>query len=260
MLERLVRRFRSPPPPAHRLPAPWRVYAVGDIHGRADLLGRLYRLIRDDARRHPQARPLVVCLGDYLDRGPYVKETLDLLGAGAPRGLAQRCLLGNHEALFLRFLDDPGLLEPWLGLGGQATLLSYGVRPPPGDGFSARRAEEVRDALLAVLPPAHLTFLRRLEPYLRLGDYLFVHAGIRPQVALEDQTEEDLLWLRRGGQDPGPSPAGYRIVHGHTICRQPRPTRDRIGVDTGAYATGVLTCAVLQEGRVKFLSTGREGP
>ena len=252
MLEHIFRYFRKTTRNGYQLPPGRRVYAVGDIHGRVDLLGRLQRLIYRDASEHGGVCHQVVYLGDYLDRGPYVKETVEALIV-ASNSLEHCCLMGNHEQLFLKFLEDPALLEPWLGLGGQSTLMSYGVRAP-GSGFSVQRAVQVRDALQAAVPSRHLEFLNNLKPFLKLGDYLFVHAGIRPDVPLEAQTSEDLFWTRSGG-GAGGNGHGYRIVHGHTIREQPRVSENSIGVDTGAYATGILTCAVLQDGQVEFLST-----
>lgn len=244
----------------HRLPEGQRVYAVGDVHGRADLLRRLHKAIVRDAGRSPDRDNTVVYLGDYLDRGHMVRETLEEAAGGLPDSFDSIFLRGNHEQMFLDFLDDPALLETWLGLGGQATLLNYGVRPP-AQGFCTGRAEEVRDNILQAMPDEHLRFLGLLRPVERIGDYVFVHAGIRPGVALDRQSEGDLFWIRdeflASQRDHG-----LRVVHGHTIQDRPTARANRISVDTGAYATGVLSCAVLEDDQVRFLSTtdhGRRG-
>jgi serine/threonine protein phosphatase 1 len=230
-----------------------RVYAIGDIHGRADLLKRLQRKILQDVKEAPALENTVVYLGDYLDRGPFVFDTLDHVISGLDCGFEIIYLRGNHEQLFLDFLDNPSMLPVWLGLGGLATLMSYGVYPGHFD-IAPQRAAELRDALVANMPDQHLHFLRSLHLYLHLGDYLFVHAGLRPGVPLVRQTLDDLLWIReefiaeRHGFD-------FKVVHGHTIDKQPQQQHHRLGIDTGAYATGILTCAVFEEDQVRFLDT-----
>jgi serine/threonine protein phosphatase 1 len=253
MVRSFIEKFKKPVPKTHSLPDGWRVYAIGDIHGRVDLVKVLHRAIIQDARKAWEKNKLVVYLGDYLDRGPYVKETIEALNSGPLSGFEVRYLMGNHERLFLDFLENAALLEMWLGLGGRSTLMSYGVQAP-GSGFSPQRAETVRVELLEAVPQDHLEFLKNLKPYFKMGDYLFVHAGIRPKVPLKRQTCEDLFWSRNDVTTPEKD-CGFRIIHGHTICERVQTRRNRIGIDTGAYATGILTCAVLEDGRVDFLST-----
>jgi len=250
--------FGQGPKCGHRLPAGLRVYAVGDIHGRADLLAVLQRMITRDAADSPAESHLVVYLGDYLDRGAAVRDTVDALRHGLAASMPTVHLRGNHEQLFSDFLTDPTSLARWLSLGGTATLLSYGVRPPLVSEYCPEAAQEVRHALLEALPASHLRFLTAgLRPMLQLGDYVFVHAGLRPGVALARQREEDLLWIRDEFLVAGCGP--LRVVHGHTIYPAPAEHPHRIGVDTGAYATGVLSCAVLEDDRVRFLATGNPG-
>jgi len=239
------------------LPEGMRIYAVGDIHGRADLLERLHRDILRDAQTAPSGDNLVIYLGDYLDRGPYVRQTLDTLIAGLPPGFRTEFLMGNHEQLFLDFKQDPYLLELWISLGGHSTLRSYQVQVP-GSGFSLEKAHEIRNDLLEAMPREHLEFLENLRPYLQLGDYLFVHAGIRPGLPLERQRTEDLLWIRDDFTDPEDEHE-FKVIHGHTIYDQIREYPSRIGMDTGAYATGILSCAVLEGPKVSFLSTNAQG-
>ena len=248
---------RREPVREYRLPPGLRVYAVGDVHGRADLLRQLHATLVRDAADIPEAPVAAIYLGDYLDRGPQVRETLDELAHGLPDRFRTAYLRGNHEYLFLEFLKNPIVLEGWLAIGAAATLLSYGVQPP-GSGFSAEQAATVRDDMIVAMPEEHLRFLRLLKPSLRIGDYLFAHAGVRPGVDPELQKEADLLWVRREFMD-SKQDHGVRVVHGHTILDHPEVRPNRISLDTGAYATGVLTCAVLEEDRVRFLDTGGEG-
>jgi serine/threonine protein phosphatase 1 len=254
MFQPLLDRLRGKrPAPKQGIPKGRTVYAVGDIHGRADLLLRLYALILEDAGKTGPSEKTIIYLGDYLDRGPYVRETLDLLTSDPLRGFDSHYLLGNHERLFLSFLEDPRTLQLWMDLGGQSTLLSYGVQPP-GSGFPPQRAEQIRREIITAMPRKHHRFLHQLELYLQLGDYLFVHAGIRPGISLEKQNAEDLLWIR---DEFLASKAEHplRVVHGHTIREEIQNRPNRIGIDTGAYATGNLTCAVFENFQVRFLST-----
>ena len=243
MFSRLFgRSSRSPAPPSTggRL-----VYAVGDVHGRLDALTPLVADIRADAARHRgKGPPLLVMLGDYVDRGPESAGVIELiLKLSADPALEVCALMGNHEAALLAFLDDPAGAAAWLDHGGGSTLASYGVQPPArvGDqGWS-----EARDALIAALPAAHLNFLRGLKLMTVAGDYAFVHAGVRPGVPLDRQADQDLLWIRQPFLD-APGPFEKVIVHGHTPAEEPQILPHRLGVDTGAYATGVLTAARLQ--------------
>jgi len=236
-----------------RVPEGRRVYAIGDIHGRADLLIRLQRMIVEDAQEADALDNTVIYLGDYLDRGPFVGETLDHVISGLDGGFEITWLRGNHEQLFLDFLDNPSMLPVWLDLGGLSTLMSYGVYPGHS-AISPQRAIVLRDTLVANMPDEHIHFLRSLSLCLHLGDYLFVHAGIRPGVPLERQTHDDLLWIREEfiAEHHG---FDLKVVHGHTIEKRQEQHLHRLGIDTGAYATGILTCAVLEEDRVRFLDT-----
>lgn len=239
----------------HYVPMGYRVYAVGDIHGRAELLKKLHNIIVADAgKRKDGKKNLVVYLGDYLDRGPYVKEALYEVISGLPKDdFHIEHLRGNHEQLFLDFLKEPSALALWLNLGGQSTLMNYRVKVP-ASGFSVERAEETRKEILEIMPYNHLEFINKSKIFFRFGDYLFVHAGIRPGISLEKQSFEDLLWIR---DDFLASHADHdlKIIHGHTICARVQEHPNRIGIDTGAYATGVLTCVVLEDNRIRYLST-----
>jgi len=226
------------------VPTGTRLYAIGDIHGRADLLRRIHRLIDEDTGRTPVTRTVVIYLGDYIDRGMESREVIDLMLDGPPSGFERIHLKGNHDECLARFLVDPEIGELWLSHGGDNTLRSYGVIPPRSllSSVEIRRAQqELRQAL----PPRHVAFFRGLKPAHVEGDYFFVHAGIRPGVSLAYQTEEDMLWIGKEFLNSDLD-HGKVIVHGHSIAATPDVRRNRIGVDTGAYATGKLTCLVLQ--------------
>lgn len=242
MFSRLFRKSAPQRPPSTdgRL-----VYAVGDIHGRHDLLEPLIKLIaRDTEAQAPAQQPILVFLGDYVDRGPGSREVVEAILAlrDAP-AFEIRALKGNHEEALLRFLEEPGFGSTWAEHGGNATLASYGVQPPATrtDPEAWARAREEFDA---VLPDAHRAFYQELGLISHVGDYAFVHAGVRPGVALEHQAERDLLWIR-GEFLQATGPFGKVIVHGHTPMEEPQITPHRLGLDTGAYATGVLTAARL---------------
>jgi serine/threonine protein phosphatase 1 len=236
---RLLRRKNAqdvPPSTGGRL-----VYAIGDVHGRLDVLEPLLCDIAADAlAARPEERPLLVFLGDYVDRGPASRQVVDLvLRLAADGAFEVAALKGNHEEALLQFLDDPGFATTWMEHGGGPTLASYGVQPSMSR-TDASAWERVRDAFAEALPAEHRRFYERLELMREVGDYAFVHAGVRPGVALEDQTERDLLWIRYEFlQDRGPF--GKVIVHGHTPAEEPQLLKHRLGLDTGAYATGVLS-------------------
>ena len=237
-----------------RVPEGELVYAVGDIHGRTDLLAELLRRIEVDAQASATAETrTLIFLGDYIDRGPDSRGVIETLVAGLPRGFEAHFLKGNHEALLLGFLDDAATLEAWLLNDGDTTMASYGVdidalyrdRAPPA---------EWRDAFAAALPDTHLRFFRDLALSVSRGGYVFVHAGIRPGVALADQMESDLVWIRRPFLDWN-EPFEKFVVHGHTPGHEPVTRANRICVDTGACFTGHLTALRLEGATRKFLQT-----
>ncbi|MFO1155161.1 MAG: metallophosphoesterase family protein [Rhodospirillales bacterium] len=235
-----------------RIPPGRRVYAVGDIHGRVDLLFQLQRLIVQDATTAGGLDLVLVYLGDYVDRGPSSNRVLDRLIEMPLAGLRTIHLQGNHEAMMLDFVaGNPSAV--WLMNGGIETLASYGVGLD--DGWPAATAlGELRTRLRLALPPSHLRFLTGLSLVHMEGDYVFVHAGLRPDRPLELQDAYDLLWIRepflgRGRDD------GLCVVHGHTIAPQPEVLAHRIGVDTGAFFSGRLTCVVLEGADIRFLQT-----
>ncbi|HUB95813.1 MAG TPA: metallophosphoesterase family protein [Stellaceae bacterium] len=234
-------------------PAGTVLYAIGDVHGRVDLLRALGGLIRADAEERTALRRVVVCLGDYVDRGADSRAVLDLLINEPWPGFERVHLRGNHEALMLRFLEDIDIGPTWLTYGGRQTLASYGIDAPTAydaeEGL-LRAQGELRDRL----PRAHVDFLRSLPVMHREGDYLFVHAGVKPGVPLDEQREEDLLWIRDEFLDCN-EPFGAIVIHGHTIAREPDIRRNRIGIDTGAFASGHLTALVAAGTDRTFLQT-----
>ncbi|ODS01380.1 hypothetical protein AUC68_00520 [Methyloceanibacter methanicus] len=228
------------------------VYAIGDIHGRTDLLSALLALIAQDAARSDHSKKTLVFLGDYVDRGPDSRGVIDMLSRGPLDGSKRIVLKGNHEQFLLDFLNDPGCLDSWCRNGGEPTLASYGVDIDRLERIGARRGW--REAFMAALPPTHLRFLESLELTCVVGDYVFVHAGLRPGVPLAAQVADDLLWIRHEFLE-AQEPFGKIVVHGHTPGDKPVVRTNRIGIDTGAVFTGCLTALRLANGTRDFLQT-----
>jgi serine/threonine protein phosphatase 1 len=223
-----------------------RVYAVGDVHGRADLLAEmLVRIVEDAASRRNGRQARLVFLGDYVDRGERSRNVLDLLVALPARlpGFAVTCLRGNHEAAMLDFLDHPERGAGWLRFGGVQTLASYGIAAP-GLGAGAAALERTRDALAAALGP-HAAWLAACPLLARSGGVVFAHAGIDPGRALDAQSEAAVLWGRSGFLHRGDP--GHLVVHGHYAAPAPVMTARRLCLDTGAYHSGRLTAARLDD-------------
>lgn len=238
--------------PRHSLPEGRRVYAVGDVHGRLDLLHDLARQITaDDAGRLP-ARTEIILLGDLVDRGPQSAEVVRFAMNAQPAFANLVTLKGNHESVMLQSLGgDLDMLARWLHVGGRETLESYGVSPAliEGDDMAA-----LADAAGSAVPLIERAWLASLPLSLRIGDYLFVHAGVRPGVPLDEQDEEDLLWIR-GEFLETRQDLGVTVVHGHTPAKRPEFRAHRIGIDTGAFASGRLTALGLQGRKRWLLST-----
>jgi serine/threonine protein phosphatase 1 len=250
-------RSRPAVPPGHR------VYAVGDIHGRADLFSRLIEAIEDDnGRRNAAAGPghggpvqtTVILLGDLIDRGPDSRGVLDLARHWGQHRTV-RILMGNHEEMLLKAIDSLDVLRHFLRFGGRETVLSFGVDEQT---YHEASFEQVQAMLLSRIPPPTIDFIRDFENSILIGDYLFVHAGIRPGVPLDTQSIQDLRWIR----EPFLSSTqghGAVIVHGHTITQEAEVRANRLGIDTGAYQSGKLTALGL-EGQERWLieATGDE--
>jgi serine/threonine protein phosphatase 1 len=255
MISHLFRRRRpySGPTAPPEAPAGSRVYAIGDIHGCLGLLKTLHERIAADAERHAGCRRVIVYLGDYVDRGLDSRGVIDLLLSEPLPGFERIHLKGNHEDTVLRFLEDEQVGPGWLAYGGAPTLYSYGIQPPDS-ATDADGLARAREELAQKLPPDHLAFLRELVLTHEEGGYLFVHAGLRPAVALESQDPEDLMWIRdeflRSDED-----FGRVVVHGHSITDEPEVRVNRIGIDTGAFASGRLTCLVLDGPTRSIIST-----
>lgn len=231
---------------------PGTVYAIGDIHGRRDLLLELLAKIHSD---DPGCKADLIFLGDYIDRGPESAGVVDVLLTDTRIGQRRPVFLkGNHEATLLAFLDDAGHGTAWQRFGGTETLLSYGVRPPRGVSDDREAWEESRRQLSRVLPRAHIDFFRDLALFEERGSYFFVHAGVDPARPAHIQSEAEYLWIRDDFlQDD--RKLSHVIVHGHTPEPRPVANRRRVGTDTGAYASGVLTAARIDSAGVRFIST-----
>ena len=228
------------------------VYAIGDIHGRADLLALLLAEIESDSARSKDAkRRTLVFLGDYIDRGHDSRRVVDMVLDDLPAGFDAHFLKGNHEAIMLDFLDDPSYLGHWLANGADATFRSYGLDVAELVGRGA--APEVwRRAFLASLPETHRDFFEALELAVSFGDYFFVHAGVRPGVPLEAQDPNDMIWIR-GPFLQSEDDFGKIVVHGHTPGRDPVIRANRIGIDTGAVFTDRLTALRLENGSWRLM-------
>lgn len=249
-----LRIFDRPAPRASRFIEGRVGYAVGDVHGRADLLALLLAELeaRAAADQRPDGPPIVIFLGDYVDRGPHSDKVIDMLLSGRPAGFERHFLRGNHEQIMQAFMDDPVSTRAWTVQGGAETLIAYGVRSP-GPMASEEDWRAAADALRAAVPQAHIDFLNSLERYIALGDYAFVHAGVDAHRPLEEQLDEDLYWAR-DRFIASRRPFSHRVVHGHTPVEKPYMDQRRIAVDTGAYASGELTAARFEGEDVSFVS------
>jgi serine/threonine protein phosphatase 1 len=229
---------RGGKPAPRSTPADTVVYAIGDIHGRLDKLLALEGMIEIDAGTRPAKRRVLVYLGDYVDRGPDSQGVVEHLALSRPAGFEVVHLIGNHERLMLDFLNDAEQAAPWFANGGLPTLASYGL--PAGDRKELSQAEILRlqDGLRSLLPARHRTFLKNLRSMHREGDFVFVHAGIRPGIALEEQKDDDLVWIRQPFLS-STADHGYVVVHGHTITEDPE----------------FLTALAIEGGKVAVLQT-----
>lgn len=235
------------------LPPGYRLYAVGDVHGRDDLLGDLLTQIEADSHERPKAKLVLVFLGDLIDRGPASRQVVERLRTYCPAGARRVHLAGNHEEVLLKILaGDASLIPDWLRFGGVECLASYGV-----DAARLRRLlpAQAIECVRSAIPRSHVEFLHGFEDTFRAGDYLFVHAGIRPGIPLAQQSRTDLRWIREPFLKDG-SDHGFTVVHGHTIREEVEERANRIGIDTGAYRSGVLTSLGL-EGRARWYLQAR---
>ncbi|MDQ8757212.1 metallophosphoesterase family protein [Sphingosinicella sp. LHD-64] len=237
---------------AYRVPDGRRVYAVGDIHGRLDLLDELLAKIEADNMARDPRDVLVVFLGDLVDRGPDSRGVVDRLIDYKRGPIATRFLMGNHEEVFLRAIGgDPKSLKFLLRIGGRATVMSYGVSEQE---YRELDFEALAAVLQARVPAEHVTFLSSFEESVEAGDYLFVHAGVRPGVDLAEQRPSDLRWIRDDFLQHRDD-FGKFVVHGHSITQEIDVRANRVGIDTGAYETGRLSAIGLEGAERWFLST-----
>jgi serine/threonine protein phosphatase 1 len=237
--------------PRRRLPSGLRIYVVGDVHGRADLLTRLFATIDTDLLTRPASHTLHIFLGDYIDRGPSSRQVIDML---LERSHFHELvfLKGNHECCLLQFLENPAEFSNWRQIGGLETLLSYGVAPLRNP--TREQQKDLAERFAAALPASHAQFYSRLKLSFSCGDFFFVHAGVRPGIPLDRQREEDMLWIRDDFL-LCEEEFGRMIVHGHTPVRSPESHSNRMNIDTGAYITGKLTCLIIENDELAILST-----
>lgn len=237
-------------PPA--VPPGIRIYAIGDIHGRHDLLDRMLLKIDAHAEADPCPRNVIVLVGDYIDRGPHSAQVLDRLVA-LSMGRDIVMLRGNHEAMMIDALSHPSRLASWISNGGRETLLSYGL-DSSGQLNSPTSAANLSDQIFLNVPDSHISLLKTLDWTFLCGDYLFVHAGVHPDRSLHTQRPRDLLWIREPFLS-WPADFGAVIVHGHSPVPRPEQHPNRINIDTGAYVTGRLTCLILKDTIQDFIQT-----
>lgn len=242
--------------PAPRGAKGYRAYVIGDVHGRLDLLERLLADINVDLAAQPSGKTLLVFLGDLIDRGPQSAQVIERLRSHRSPDLKTVFLLGNHEEVLLRILDgDAALITQWRCFGGAECLKSYGVDP---DEIAQLDDQAALEAVRTAIPKEHSDFIASFVDTCRFGDFLFVHAGIRPGVALDEQAQSDLRWIR----EPfllDDSDHGCVVVHGHTISEEVQERSNRIGIDTGAYRTDVLTALVIDGEKRRYLQTRDTG-
>jgi serine/threonine protein phosphatase 1 len=250
---RLFKTLFKPDRPDPATPPDSRAYAIGDVHGRLDLLLKLLARIEADRRARPCANDRIVFLGDLIDRGPESRGVLQLLLRYRQLLPDPVYLMGNHEEMLLRVLgSEPDSIFDWLSFGGYEFAESYGVSVAA---LATHDAATVADTIRAAMPPEDLAFVSEFEDMHRFGDYLFVHAGIRPGVALDAQKPSDLRWIREDFLESAAQHPAF-VIHGHTISETPDERPNRIGIDTGAYASGVLTAICLEGTERRYITTG----
>lgn len=254
-IRKLLGAGKRPVPARHAAPAGERIYAIGDIHGCLDLFEELIEAIeRDDSEAAPATRTTVILLGDLVDRGPDSAAVVARAREWQARR-AVRILAGNHEEMFLESFENIEILRHFLKHGGRETLLSYGLAQRT---LEDATLEELFDLMPQLVPPQERAFIAGFENAIVAGDYLFVHAGIRPGVPLEEQERKDMLWIREPflkSEQQHP----FMVVHGHTICETADEQPNRIGIDTGAFRSGILTALVIESDRRRYVQAVRDG-
>lgn len=242
--------FRRPKAPVKltAVPEGERFYVVGDVHGRLDLFDALRHAIEDDDGASPQAQSTVVLLGDLIDRGPQSAGVIAAAREWQSRR-PLRCLVGNHEEMFLESFEDKDVLRHFLKHGGRETIMSYGISR---EALDALTLGELQAELTQLIPEGDRAFLQSLDEMIVAGDYIFAHAGVDPLRAMDDQSRSDLLWIRERFLRHA-DPLSHVIVHGHTIFEDIEDRGHRIGIDTGAFRTGVLTALVLDGTQRRYI-------
>jgi serine/threonine protein phosphatase 1 len=221
------------------------------------LLEDLLAKIHAELQRDPAANTLLVFVGDLIDRGPQSAQVIERLRTYGRRGIRPVFILGNHEEVLLRILrGEAELITKWRWFGGSECLESYGVDPEILSGLTS---QEALDTVRQAIPKEHVLFLESFVDSCRFGDYLFVHAGIRPGIDLDQQKQADLRWIREPFLNDS-ADHGFIVVHGHTISNEVEERSNRIGIDTGAYKTGVLTALVVDGEHRRFLTTAANDP
>jgi serine/threonine protein phosphatase 1 len=254
MLGRLFKKtVKLRPLDTARVPDGMRVYAIGDVHGRNDLLHQLLKKIEADDLARGDAETLIIFLGDLMDRGPDSASVIETAMALHKAGRNVRFLMGNHEEVFVRACrqNDPKVTRFFIRIGGEATVLSY---PITRSEYIVLDMHQLSERLGTLVPESHLEFIEGFEDQIIIGDYVFVHAGIRPGVALADQKPSDLRWIREDFVDQR-GDLEKVVVYGHTIYEDVEERGSRIGIDTGAYASDKLTAIALESGERWYLHT-----
>lgn len=230
-----------------------RVYAIGDVHGCYTQLRDLLQRVQEHSDSLPPAKSIhIILLGDLIDRGPMSADTLRFLHGVQQRTESLVILQGNHEELMLKALDgEPGMLRAWMRIGGEQTLRSFGIEPPSRDA----NPQEAIAMLRRTIPNEWIEWIRQFPLTARSGDYLFCHAGVRPGVSIKRQKRADILWIRDEFLEDDETRHEAMIVHGHSISAEVEIRTNRIGIDTGAYRTGVLTALYLEDDRREVIAT-----
>jgi serine/threonine protein phosphatase 1 len=257
-LRSLLHRDADPWPRPPAVPDGHRIYAVGDVHGQDHLLADLLAMIDADRAAGSGFGTTLVFLGDLIDRGAGSSQVVERLRTYRPDGVRTIFLAGNHEEVLLRILNgEGGLITDWLQFGGAQCARSYGLRASQ---LATMPQADALDSIRAAIPSEHQAFLASFADTFRAGDYLFVHAGIRPGIALSEQAQSDLRWIRAPFLDH-PERHELMVVHGHSISETVEERPGRIGIDTGAYKHGVLTALVLEgTGRRLLQASGSPAP
>ncbi len=252
MLKRLFKFGSKVEPKTYAAPAGERLYAIGDIHGRLDLLDTLLAKIDGDDRGRAPAKTSLIILGDLMDRGPDSRGVIERMMAIDEASDNIIFLSGNHEELMIRSWEgERSILGTFNRAGGKETLMSYGIS---AEQYDTMDLDEVMATLQQLVPAQHIEFLKSFREWHRAGDYLFVHAGLRPGIDLEDQEPNDLRWIRQGFIDSD-ADFGMLVIHGHTITKTVDERANRIGIDTGAYGSGILTAIGLEGNERWYLAT-----